>query len=190
MLANKTVNEVEIVAFYTRATYDAVLVLSLFLTIKLMMFFFCFFSYFFVTRETLLQYISEGDDVQAQGSLFVLATLLQTKGIAILAVALYRFFSPFLVLTSYILILVELEESMLDAFGILPQRKQHKKLLLVSFYHYPLFLCIIYFPAKPGQISSAWILLLIPSTGPSTIAWTKKYGQPFFLIQNLIGSYL
>jgi protein CLEC16A len=32
-------------------------------------------------RETLLQYISEGDDVQAQGSLFVLATLLQTKGI-------------------------------------------------------------------------------------------------------------
>ena len=34
-----------------------------------------------VTRETLLQYISEGDDVQAQGSLFVLATLLQTKGI-------------------------------------------------------------------------------------------------------------
>ncbi|XP_018433220.2 protein TRANSPARENT TESTA 9 isoform X1 [Raphanus sativus] len=54
-------------------------------------------------RETLLQYISEGDDVQAQGSLFVLATLLQTK---------------------------ELEESVLDAFGILPQRKQHKKLLL------------------------------------------------------------
>ena len=37
--------------------------------------------FFFVTRETLLQYISEGDDVQAQGSLFVLATLLQTKGI-------------------------------------------------------------------------------------------------------------
>ncbi|WZZ72761.1 hypothetical protein YC2023_084131 [Brassica napus] len=56
-------------------------------------------------RETLLQYISEGDDVQAQGSLFVLATLLQTK---------------------------ELEESVLDAFGILPQRKQHKKLLLQS----------------------------------------------------------
>ncbi|CAH2051258.1 unnamed protein product, partial [Thlaspi arvense] len=56
-------------------------------------------------RDTLLQYISEGDDVQAQGSLFVLATLLQTK---------------------------ELEESMLDAFGILPQRKQHKKLLLQS----------------------------------------------------------
>uniref|UniRef100_A0A1J3E733 Protein CLEC16A-like protein n=1 Tax=Noccaea caerulescens TaxID=107243 RepID=A0A1J3E733_NOCCA len=56
-------------------------------------------------RETLLQYIAEGDDVQAQGSLFVLATFLQTK---------------------------ELEESMLDAFGILPQRKQHKKLLLQS----------------------------------------------------------
>ncbi|CAN8257621.1 unnamed protein product [Cochlearia groenlandica] len=56
-------------------------------------------------RETLLKYISEGDDVQAQGSLFVLATLLQTK---------------------------ELEESVLDGFGILPQRKQHKKLLLQS----------------------------------------------------------
>ncbi|XP_010541101.1 PREDICTED: uncharacterized protein LOC104814647 isoform X2 [Tarenaya hassleriana] len=57
------------------------------------------------SRETLLQYISEGDDVHALGSLFVMATLLQTK---------------------------ELEESMLDAFGILPQRKQHKKLLLQS----------------------------------------------------------
>ncbi|XP_010526377.1 PREDICTED: uncharacterized protein LOC104803958 isoform X2 [Tarenaya hassleriana] len=56
-------------------------------------------------RETLLQYISEGDEVEAVGSLFVMATLLQTK---------------------------ELEESMLDAFGILPQRKQHKKLLLQS----------------------------------------------------------
>lgn len=68
MLANKTFNEIEIVAFM----YDVVLILSLF-TIKLM--------FFFVTRETLLRYISEGDDVQAQGSLFVLATLLQTKGI-------------------------------------------------------------------------------------------------------------
>ncbi|VVA94362.1 unnamed protein product [Arabis nemorensis] len=56
-------------------------------------------------RETLLKYISEGDDVQAQCSLFVLATLLQTK---------------------------EIDESILDAFGILPQRKQHKKLLLQS----------------------------------------------------------
>lgn len=27
--------------------------------------------------------------------------------------------------------ILELEESMLDAFGILPKRKQHKKLLLV-----------------------------------------------------------
>ncbi|XVF47599.1 hypothetical protein PTKIN_Ptkin03bG0123000 [Pterospermum kingtungense] len=54
-------------------------------------------------RETLLSYVTDGDDVQALGSLSVLATLLQTK---------------------------ELDESMLDALGILPQRKQHKKLLL------------------------------------------------------------
>lgn len=54
-------------------------------------------------RETLLSYITDGDDVRALGSLSVLATLLQTK---------------------------ELDESMLDVLGILPQRKQHKKLLL------------------------------------------------------------
>ncbi|XP_021891482.1 uncharacterized protein LOC110809842 isoform X2 [Carica papaya] len=54
-------------------------------------------------REALLSYIRNGNDVQALGSLSVLATLLQTK---------------------------ELDESMLDALGILPQRKQHKKLLL------------------------------------------------------------
>ncbi|XP_052182421.1 protein TRANSPARENT TESTA 9 isoform X2 [Diospyros lotus] len=54
-------------------------------------------------REALLSYVSTGDDVQVLGSLSLLATLLQTK---------------------------ELEESMLDALGILPQRKQHKKLLL------------------------------------------------------------
>lgn len=54
-------------------------------------------------REALLSYITNGDDVQVFGSLSMLATLLQTK---------------------------ELEESMLDALGILPQRKQHKKLLL------------------------------------------------------------
>ncbi|GAV59701.1 FPL domain-containing protein [Cephalotus follicularis] len=57
----------------------------------------------FSVREALLSYITCGNDVQALGSLSVLATLLQTK---------------------------ELEESMLDALGILPQRKQHKKLLL------------------------------------------------------------
>ncbi|XP_019255586.1 PREDICTED: uncharacterized protein LOC109234169 isoform X3 [Nicotiana attenuata] len=57
--------------------------------------------------EALLSYITTGDDVQVSGSLSVLATLLQTKG--------------------YI---SELEESMLDALGILPQRKQQKKLLL------------------------------------------------------------
>ncbi|XP_021815970.1 uncharacterized protein LOC110758419 [Prunus avium] len=54
-------------------------------------------------REALISYITSGDDVQVAGSLSVLATLLQTK---------------------------ELDESTLDALGILPQRKQHKKLLL------------------------------------------------------------
>ncbi|XP_062184774.1 protein TRANSPARENT TESTA 9-like isoform X1 [Phragmites australis] len=54
-------------------------------------------------REYLLSYITCGDDSQALGSLCLFATLLQTK---------------------------ELDESMLDALGILPQRKQHKKLLL------------------------------------------------------------
>ncbi|CAN4084847.1 unnamed protein product [Withania somnifera] len=54
-------------------------------------------------REALLSYITTGDNVQVSGSLSMLATLLQTK---------------------------ELEESMLDALGILPQRKQQKKLLL------------------------------------------------------------
>ncbi|CAK9171570.1 unnamed protein product [Ilex paraguariensis] len=54
-------------------------------------------------REALLSYVTSGDDALVLGSLNVLATLLQTK---------------------------ELDESMLDALGILPQRKQHKKLLL------------------------------------------------------------
>uniref|UniRef100_A0A0D3FTW4 FPL domain-containing protein n=1 Tax=Oryza barthii TaxID=65489 RepID=A0A0D3FTW4_9ORYZ len=54
-------------------------------------------------REHLLSYIISGDDFQALGSLCLFSTLLQTK---------------------------ELDESMLDALGILPQRKQHKKLLL------------------------------------------------------------
>ncbi|KAK3142856.1 hypothetical protein QOZ80_4BG0352680 [Eleusine coracana subsp. coracana] len=54
-------------------------------------------------REHLLSYITGGNDSQALGSLCLFATLLQTK---------------------------ELDESMLDALGILPQRKQHKKLLL------------------------------------------------------------
>lgn len=51
----------------------------------------------------MLSYVTDGDDARALGSLSVLATLLQTK---------------------------ELDESMLDGIGILPQRKQHKKLLL------------------------------------------------------------
>ncbi|KAE9601631.1 putative armadillo-like helical protein [Lupinus albus] len=54
-------------------------------------------------RELLLSYITNGDDIQVLGSLSMLATLLQTK---------------------------ELDESVLDGLGILPQRKQHKKLLL------------------------------------------------------------
>ncbi|XP_024446441.1 protein TRANSPARENT TESTA 9 isoform X3 [Populus trichocarpa] len=52
-------------------------------------------------RDALLSYITVGDDLQVLGSLSMLATLLQTK-----------------------------DEIMLDALGILPQRKQHKKLLL------------------------------------------------------------
>ncbi|KAK1430005.1 hypothetical protein QVD17_12426 [Tagetes erecta] len=56
-----------------------------------------------VLRDALISYITNGDDMQVVGSLSVLATFLQTK---------------------------ELDESMLDALGILPQRKQHKKRLL------------------------------------------------------------
>ncbi|KAF6155650.1 hypothetical protein GIB67_034745 [Kingdonia uniflora] len=58
---------------------------------------------FLSNREEMLSCIVYGDDIQVLSSLTVLATLLQTK---------------------------ELDESMLDALGILPRRKQHKKLLL------------------------------------------------------------
>ncbi|KAL3642809.1 hypothetical protein CASFOL_013624 [Castilleja foliolosa] len=54
-------------------------------------------------RDALLSFVTSGDDVQVSGSLNVLATLLQTK---------------------------ELDESTVDALGILPQRKQQKKKLL------------------------------------------------------------
>ncbi|KAB1204299.1 hypothetical protein CJ030_MR8G004629 [Morella rubra] len=54
-------------------------------------------------REALLSFLSSEDDVLVLGSLGLLSTLLQTK---------------------------ELDESMLDALGILPRRKQQKKLLL------------------------------------------------------------
>ncbi|EPS69887.1 hypothetical protein M569_04875, partial [Genlisea aurea] len=57
----------------------------------------------FTPRDALLSFITTGNDVQVSGSLCVLVTLLQTK---------------------------ELDESMVDAVGILPQRKQHKKKLL------------------------------------------------------------
>ncbi|MQL86989.1 hypothetical protein Taro_019525 [Colocasia esculenta] len=50
-----------------------------------------------------MSYITTGNDVHVLGSLSLLATLLQAK---------------------------ELDESMLDGLGILPQRKQHKKHLL------------------------------------------------------------
>lgn len=36
--------------------------------------------YLYMSREALLSYIRNGNDVQALGSLSVLATLLQTKG--------------------------------------------------------------------------------------------------------------
>ncbi|KAL8139777.1 hypothetical protein V2J09_005798 [Rumex salicifolius] len=54
-------------------------------------------------RESVLSYLKSGSNVQVLGSLSLLAVLLQTK---------------------------ELDESMLDALGILPQRKKHKKHLL------------------------------------------------------------
>ncbi|RDX61896.1 Protein CLEC16A-like protein, partial [Mucuna pruriens] len=56
-------------------------------------------------REVLLAYVTKGNDILVLGSLSVLATLLQTK---------------------------ELDESMLDGLGILPQRKQHKKRGLIG----------------------------------------------------------
>ncbi|XP_074564364.1 protein TRANSPARENT TESTA 9 isoform X2 [Curcuma longa] len=59
---------------------------------------------YFTLRELLLSYIILGDELQVLGSLCLLATLLQTKGCN--------------------------DESVLDGLGILPQRKQHKKLLL------------------------------------------------------------
>lgn len=81
-------------------------------------------------REALLSFLTSGDDVLVLGSLGVLATLLQTKGYLAdiwLTSALLLFLFTYCVFPP-----VELDESMLDALGILPQRKQHKKLLLVS----------------------------------------------------------
>ncbi|KAF7148088.1 hypothetical protein RHSIM_Rhsim03G0267600 [Rhododendron simsii] len=79
-------------------------------------------------REALLSYVTSGDDVQVLASLSVLATFLQTKGCTsdssiVLDYCLQLFSHQFLGA-------VELDETMLDALGILPQRKQHKKLLL------------------------------------------------------------
>jgi protein CLEC16A len=82
----------------------------------------------------LLSYITGGDAFQALGSLCLFATLLQTKGFLKIYSPDYRYYCVF---PKSIIIQVhvgftELDESMLDALGILPQRKQHKKLLLVS----------------------------------------------------------
>lgn len=68
--------------------------------------------------------------MQVVGSLSLLATFLQTKGCMLLNIVIYCHY--FLIMDSHrISELSELDESMLDALGILPQRKQHKKLLLV-----------------------------------------------------------
>lgn len=88
-----------------------------------------------ICRETLLYYVTSGNDVQVLGSLCILATLLQTKGMQLLTFV--RHFFSFLgtdLCCCFLIIhpfCAELDESMLDALGILPQRKQHKKLLLV-----------------------------------------------------------
>ncbi|XP_050940425.1 protein TRANSPARENT TESTA 9 isoform X3 [Cucumis melo] len=79
-------------------------------------------------RGALLSHITTGDDVQVLGALSVLATLLQTKGQISAAIQLPSV--HFSVLITPPKFSVELDESMLDALGILPQRKQHKKLLL------------------------------------------------------------
>ncbi|MBA0844342.1 hypothetical protein Goarm_001442, partial [Gossypium armourianum] len=77
-------------------------------------------------RETLLSYVTDGDDARALGSLSVLATLLQTKGNNDEVCVTNLFSIAIFLMNIYI---VELDESMLDGLGILPQRKQHKKLL-------------------------------------------------------------
>lgn len=73
------------------------------------------------------------------GSLSVIATLLQTKGytttnysVTLLKWLLLSLATSSITVNSLNPMFVELDESMLDALGILPQRKQHKKLLLVS----------------------------------------------------------
>ncbi|KAG7029854.1 hypothetical protein SDJN02_08197, partial [Cucurbita argyrosperma subsp. argyrosperma] len=78
-------------------------------------------------REALLSHITTGDDVEVLGALSVLATLLQTEGQINAVIQLPSLRYSFLIMHP---ISVELDESMLDALGILPQRKQHKKLLL------------------------------------------------------------
>ena len=79
----------------------------------------------------MLSHITTGDDVEVLGALSVLATLLQTEGQINAVIQLPSLRYSFLIMHP---ISVELDESMLDALGILPQRKQHKKLLLVLFH--------------------------------------------------------
>ncbi|KAG1331952.1 Protein TRANSPARENT TESTA 9, partial [Cocos nucifera] len=82
-------------------------------------------------REVLLSYVSGGNDLEVLGSLSFLATLLQTKGQITFSFVLLCCLA---ILMHYLLTSMlsskELDESMLDGLGILPQRKQHKKLLL------------------------------------------------------------
>ncbi|XP_039030344.1 protein TRANSPARENT TESTA 9-like isoform X2 [Hibiscus syriacus] len=98
---------------------------------------------YFSLRETLLSYITDGDDARALGSLNVLATLLQTK---------------------------ELDESMLDVLGILPQRKQHKKHLLEQY-----GVSIVGVGASPrihrNQVLDALVKLLCRSNISTEILW-------------------
>ena len=79
----------------------------------------------------MLSHITTGDDIQVLGALSVLATLLQTKGQISGSIQLPSVHFSLLITPPNFS--VELDESMLDALGILPQRKQHKKLLLVLF---------------------------------------------------------
>lgn len=80
----------------------------------------------------MLAYVTKGDDIHVLGSLGMLATLLQTKGCVIdFSLLTIASFAVFLIYISPFSRSLELDESMLDVLGILPQRKQHKKLLLV-----------------------------------------------------------
>ncbi|XP_042458996.1 protein TRANSPARENT TESTA 9-like isoform X3 [Zingiber officinale] len=97
---------------------------------------------YFTLRELLLSYIIHGDELQVLGSLCLLATLLQTK---------------------------ELDESVLDGLGILPQRKQHKKLLLDEYgYHAK---CNVNPKMHRYQVLDALVSLFFRSNISAEILW-------------------